>query len=319
MLQQTALRLDGLENRGDTIVVANNDHRFLVAEQLRQIGIDDPQIILEPCARNTAPAVALAALQLFNQKKDALMLVLAADHLIKDEEAFRQAVRDAIPAAEEGNILTFGIVPDHASTGYGYIQAGEKYLDSISTVDKFVEKPNLETAEKYISEGNYFWNSGMFLIRADIYLNELGKFRPDILESCQKSFANLVDDADFIRPDKEEFSACPKDSIDYAVMEKSELVKVIPLDAGWSDVGCWTELSAQHPKDKQNNSCIGDTITIESSGNFILGNKKLISTIGVHDLLIIDTDDALLVAHNSKAQDVKKVVEELKASERPEL
>ncbi|EDM29028.1 Mannose-1-phosphate guanylyltransferase/mannose-6-phosphate isomerase [Lentisphaera araneosa HTCC2155] len=318
MLQQTALRLDGLEQEGRILVVANQNHRFLVAEQLREIGVKSPQIILEPCARNTAPAVALAALQVHKQEPEALMLVLAADHLIQDEEAFRQAVRDAAPCAAEGHILTFGIVPDHPATGYGYIQAGEQFVSSIRQVDNFVEKPNLEKAEAYLSEGNFLWNSGMFLIRADIYLSELKKYRPDILEACEKSFENTSDDMDFVRPGVEEFAACPKDSIDYAIMEKSQVVKVIPLDAGWSDVGSWTELANQHSEDTYENSCVGDTLTIDSERNFIRANKKLIATVGVSDLLIVDTDDALLVAHKSKAQDVKKIVEELKEQSRPE-
>ena len=318
MLQQTALRLNGLEQEGRILVVANHNHRFLVAEQLREIGVKSPQIILEPCARNTAPAVALAALQVHEQEPEALMLVLAADHLIQDEEAFRQAVRDAAPCAAEGHILTFGIVPDHPATGYGYIQAGEKFVDSISQVDKFVEKPNLEKAKAYLSEGNFLWNSGMFLIRADVYLSELKKYRPDILEACQKSFENTSDDMDFVRPGVEEFAACPKDSIDYAIMEKSQLVKVIPLDAGWSDVGSWTELASHQSEDAHKNSCLGDTLTIDSERNFIRADKKLIATVGVNDLLIVDTDDALLVAHKSKAQDVKKIVEELQEQNRPE-
>ena len=316
LLQQTIKRTNHLNC--SLTIVSNDEHRYLVAEQLRQINIEDADIILEPCMRNTAPAVALAALHLQEKQNDALMLVLASDHSIKDEAAFCQAVEEAKVSAQEGNILTFGIVPSHAATGYGYIKTSITQNELIMKVDQFVEKPDQEMAKSYLEEKNYFWNSGMFLVRVDIYLEELKKFRLDIYEACLHSFNERSSDNDFIRPQKELFEACPKDSIDYAIMEKSSKVKMMPLNAGWSDVGTWDELSKTSDADQNGNVCIGDTMVLNSKNNYLRSSKKLMATVGVEDLIIVDTDDALLVAHKNCTEDVKKIVTQLKTQNRPE-
>jgi len=316
LLQQTIKRISHLNS--PLTIVSNDEHRYLVAEQLRQINIENADIILEPCMRNTAPAVALAAFHLQEKQSDALMLVLASDHSIKDEEAFCQAIEDAKKPAEDGNILTFGIVPTHAATGYGYIKTNITPNELIMKVDQFVEKPNKETAVSYLEEDNYFWNSGMFLVRVDIYLEELKRFRLDIYEACLSSFYQRSNDSDFIRPNKDIFESCPKDSIDYAVMEKSSKVKMVPLNAGWSDVGTWDELSKTSETDDNGNVCIGDTMTLNSKNNYLRSSKKLMATVGVEDLIIVDTDDALLVAHKNCSEDVKKIVTKLESENRSE-
>ncbi len=241
MVQQTASRLKGLKDLGGTIVVANEDHRFLVAEQLKHL--DDLSIILEPCARNTAPAVALAAFELQEQDPQSLMLVLSADHVILNQVAFRASVEEARESAQEGNIITFGIVPTYPATGYGYIKVGKEQSHDIFKVDRFVEKPQESVAKAYLSSGQYLWNSGVFIIRSDVYLRELKNSEPEVYEACEKAMRTAQKDPDFIRPNKVEFESCPKISIDYAVMEKSKFVNVTPLDADWSDVGSWSELA----------------------------------------------------------------------------
>ena len=318
LIQQTILRLDQLKNPGSITIVSNEKHRFMVAEQLRQINIQGSKIILEPCMRNTAPAVALAALQLEKQQASSLMLVLASDHAIKDEDAFCTAVEQASAEALKGNILTFGIVPDRPATGYGYIKTAISQSELIMKVEQFVEKPDLKKAQSYIQESNYFWNSGMFLVRSDIYLEELKKYRPDIYEACCRSWDEMSSDADFIRPEKNSFEACPKESIDYAIMEKSSKVKMIPLSAGWSDVGTWDELSKTSEADEEGNVCLGDIITHNSKNNYFRSSKKLMATVGVEDLIVVDTDDALLVAHKNCSEDVKKIVNKLELENRPE-
>ncbi|WP_257282683.1 mannose-1-phosphate guanylyltransferase/mannose-6-phosphate isomerase, partial [Endozoicomonas sp. SESOKO1] len=342
MLQNTVTRLDGLDSVTAPLVIANEDHRFLVAEQLRQIGQEASAIILEPVGRNTAPALALAAIKAkaLADKAEPVLLVLAADHVIQDVQAFHQAINAALPAAHDGKLVTFGVVPTHPETGYGYIKAGEqlirngeegvaaKYAEpathnlsptTIYSVEQFVEKPDLETAQGYLASGDYYWNSGMFLFKASRYLEELNKFRPDILEACQKAMEVQSTDLDFVRLDELAFKACPDESIDYAVMEKTTDAVVVPLDAGWTDVGSWSSLADISSKDESGNSTIGDVMLQDTRNTYVRSEKKLIAAVGVEDLVITESDDAILVAHKSRVQDVKKIVDRLKAENRPEV
>ena len=316
MLQETVLRLDGIESE-KPLLICNDDHRFLAAEQMRQIDQLD-SIILEPCGRNTAPAIALAALQLQKRGKDKeLMLVLAADHVFKDVAAFQKAVLEATTPAQEGQLVTFGIVPKSPETGYGYIKRGEEHENGFA-VEKFVEKPQLETAEAYLATGEYYWNSGMFLFRVDSYLKELQKFSPEILEACQKALNQSKDDMNFIRLDQESFQACPSDSIDFAVMEKTSMATVIPLDAGWNDVGSWSSLWEVNDKDEQGNAIKGDVITHDSQDCYIFSRDKLVTTIGLTDTVVVETKDAVLVANKDSVQDVKTIVDKIKQAKRSE-
>lgn len=322
MLQETLLRLNGLDC-SSPILICNEQHRFLAAEQLRQIDHLSSDIILEPAGRNTAPAIALAALTAISNGRDPLLLVLAADHVIENAAAFHDVVREAIIFAEMGKLVTFGIVATGPETGYGYIQRGE--VNSINSsgynVKRFVEKPNLETAVEYLTSGEYYWNSGMFLFKASRYLQELEKFRPDILESCKKSIATVQHDSveDFIRINQEEFLACPDESIDYAVMENTDDAVVIPLNAGWNDVGSWSALWEVNEKDQNGNALIGDIYTHNSSDCYINTDDTLVAAIGVNNLVIVNTKDAVLVIDKSQVQDVKKVVEYLKSNDRSEF
>ncbi|KAB7897085.1 mannose-1-phosphate guanylyltransferase/mannose-6-phosphate isomerase [Rouxiella sp. S1S-2] len=319
MLQETVLRLDLLEVR-EPVVICNEEHRFLVAEQLRQIKKLSNNIILEPMGRNTAPAIALAALNAIKDGDDPVMLVLAADHVIHDVETFHAAVEKAIPFANANSLVTFGIVPTGPETGYGYIQRGDSIgnLDEGYKVKCFVEKPNLPTAESYIASGEYYWNSGMFMFRAKKYLEELEKFRPDIYEACKKSLCELPDGMDFITVDKESFALCPDESVDYAVMEKTTNAMVVPLDAGWSDVGSWSALWEVNEKDTNNNALTGDVFLHNTEGCYINTDEKMVAAVGVKNLVIVNTKDALLVIDKSQVQDVKKVVEYLKINQRSE-
>ncbi|WP_257285701.1 mannose-1-phosphate guanylyltransferase/mannose-6-phosphate isomerase [Endozoicomonas sp. SESOKO1] len=324
MLQNTLSRLDGLDSVSDPLVIANEEHRFLVAEQIRQMGRQASAIILEPVGKNTAPAVALAAMkaQSLSEEKDPLLLVLAADHVIRNVQAFHQAIETALPAASDGKLVTFGIVPTHPETGYGYIKASKELIgnsEQVALVENFVEKPDLETAQGYLASGDYYWNSGMFLFKASRYLEELKKFRPDILQACEKAIAVQNPDLDFVRLDEAAFTACPDESIDYAVMEKTTDVVVVPLDAGWSDVGSWTSLADICEKDESGNSVQGDVLLQNTRNTYVRSEKKLIATVGVDDLVITETDDAILVAHKDRVQDVKKIVERLKAENRTEV
>jgi mannose-1-phosphate guanylyltransferase len=316
MLQDTLLRLPS--NCSEPVFICNEEHRFLVAEQVRQLSTTHGTILLEPEGRNTAPAIALAALNALAKDQDAMLLVLAADHVIKDSAAFQRVVTSATIAAEQGKLVTFGIVPTHAETGYGYIQKGLELTDSTFEVAKFVEKPNKATAENYLSSGEYLWNSGMFLFKASRYLEELAKYRPDILEHCQKSMTDVEHDLDFLRPNKAEFLACASESIDYAVMEKTDAAVVVPLDAGWSDVGSYSALWEVCEQNEDKNVLKGDVIAQETTNSYIHSQNKLIATVGVDNLVIIDTPDAVLVANKDKVQEVKKIVEQLKAEHRSE-
>ncbi len=318
MLQETLKRLDGV-GVSEPVVICNEDHRFMVAEQLRQIDMLSHNIILEPVGRNTAPAIALAALNAIAQGNDPIMLVLAADHIINDVEAFHRTIDLALPHAAAKSLVTFGIVPTGPETGYGYIQRGECKNGSVAApVQRFVEKPDSETAQSYIETGEYYWNSGMFMFRAKRYLEELEKFRPDILAACRDALANTECDKNFINVDRDAFSACPDDSVDYAVMEKTHDAVVIPLDAGWSDVGSWSALWEVSKKDAAGNALTGDTFLYDSHDCYINTDEKLVAAVGVENLVIVNTKDAVLVVDRSKVQDVKKIVEHLKKNKRSE-
>ncbi len=321
MLQETILRLNGL-NVSAPILICNEQHRFLAAEQLRQINQLSKNIILEPVGRNTAPAIALAALSTIDSEDDPLLLVLAADHVIEDIESFHRAVSSAIPLANEGKLVTFGIVPTGPETGYGYIQRDDAIdIDESSYgVRRFVEKPDIKTAEQYISSGEYYWNSGMFLFKAKRYLHELSLFRSDILESCQNAITAIKHDMtqDFIRIDEDIFSNCPDESIDYAVMEKTKDAVVIPLNAGWNDLGSWSALWEVNKQDDNGNVLVGDVFSHNSSNCYINTEDTLVAAIGVENLVIINTKDAVLIINKSQVQDVKKIVEYLKLNNRRE-
>ncbi len=317
MLQATALRIQGLETTGDRcLVVTNEAHRFSVAEQLDAIEMR-AQILLEPEGRNTAPAVALAALQAIGEDPDAVLLVMPADHVIRDVEAFRTAVENGLAAAESGQLVTFGIVPTAPETGYGYIRT-DTGDGRVVPVQQFVEKPDTKTAQSYLDSGDYFWNSGMFLLRASTYLEELARAAPAIAASCKKSMQNKSLDGDFIRPDKNLFLACPADSIDYAVMEKSSNAAIIPLDAGWSDVGSWSALQNVTPSDADGNALNGDVLVHDCRGSFVRAESRLVAAVGLRDLIIVETKDSVLIADRNRSQEVKELVSQLKAQDRPE-
>lgn len=321
LLQATLGRLQGLQT-ARPLLICNEEHRFLAAEQLRLIHREESTILLEPAGRNTAPAIALAALQVMAQAGwsddgDALLLVLAADHVIADQAAFHRAVQAATPLAADGQLVTFGIVPTHAETGYGYIEKGAGCGEGFA-VTRFVEKPDATTAATYVQSGQYLWNSGMFLFKASRYLEELGRHAPAMLDACRASMAAARQDMHFVRVDKAAFEACPSDSVDYAVMEKSDRVAVVPLDAGWSDVGSWSALWDVSAKDGDANVTQGDVLALDSHRNYVYADQRLVATVGVDDLVIVDTKDALLVAHKGRVQDVKKVVDRLKAEGRTE-
>ncbi|MCW8833572.1 MAG: mannose-1-phosphate guanylyltransferase/mannose-6-phosphate isomerase [Colwellia sp.] len=318
MLQATAERLAGIEH-APAIVICNEEHRFSVAEQFRINNIPNSGIILEPVGRNTAPAITLAALQAIKNGQDPLLLVLAADHVIKNEQTFTESVEQAQAHAKAGKLVTFGIVPTSPETGYGYIKRGEAQKNSGYSVAEFVEKPSQEIAESYLNTGDFYWNSGMFLFKASRYLAELTIHRPDILSACEAAMASPQKDLDFVRVDKTAFEACPDDSVDYAVMEKTSDAVVVPMDCGWSDVGSWSALWEVSKKDKNSNALIGDVLSIDTKNSFVHAQDKLVATVGLEDIVIVDTKDAILVSKLSEVQKVKKIVEQLKAEERSEF
>ncbi len=317
MLQATIARLQGLETALPRLI-CNEEHRFLAAEQLRRLGLEEANILLEPVGRNTAPAIALAALQAVADGEDPVLLVLAADHLIQHVESFHAAIETALPLASDGNLVTFGIVPSHAETGYGYIKQGAAVGEGGFSVASFVEKPDLATAECYVASGRFFWNSGMFMFRASRYLEELERFRPDILVACREALAGGSRDMHFTRVDAAAFSACPEDSIDCAVMEKTADAVMVPLNAGWSDVGSWSALWDVSTKDGDGNVFKGDVLGQATRNTFVHADSRMVATVGVEDFVVVETPDAVLVAHKDKVQDVKKIVERLKAEGRSE-
>ena len=313
MLQETVLRL------GDNIqplIVCNEDHRFLVAEQLRAVNIDAHSILLEPVAKNTAPAIVLAALNVMNKGGDEVLLVLPADHVIPDSAAFNDALKVAKAQAEAGHLVTFGIVPTYAETGYGYIKTDSE--GTARAIENFLEKPSAAKAEEYVRSESYFWNSGMFMFKASVYLQEIEKHAPSILEACKQAISNAKSDLDFMRIDKDEFEKCPNDSIDYAIMEKTNSAVMIPLDAGWSDVGSWDSLWSVCEKDKQGNAVRGDVVLEDTQNCFIQSEDKLIATVGLSDTVVVQTDDTVLIAAKDKVQDVKNIVKKLKEQNRTE-
>ena len=325
MLQETAARVSGLPDLAAPIVVCNESHRFMVAEQMRQYGTSPQAIILEPVGRNTAPAVAVAALVALDRARkskggddsDPILLVLPADHVIRDVEAFQSAVIVGRTAAEAGKLVTFGVVPDRAETGYGYIRRAKGDGPSYA-VQQFVEKPDAETAKTYVESGEYYWNSGMFMFRARVYLAELKRHAPAMLSACEDAVAAATRDLDFTRLPAEEFGACPSDSIDYAVMEKTDSAVVVPLDAGWSDVGSWSALQDALPRDGKGNVTTGDVLAEDSSGCYLHSTSRLIGTVGLKDHVVVETKDAVLVAPRDRVQDVKALVAQLKAQGRYE-
>ena len=319
LFQLTLARLRQIEGAGAPIIVANHEHRFLAAEQARVVGIEPAAILLEPVGRNTAPAIAVAALQARAYSEDPLILLTPSDHIIKDTASFAQVVSSAQQAASDGLLVTFGIVPNRPETGYGYLKAGELIASSgVHRVAQFVEKPNLETAQSYIASGQYFWNSGMFMFRASAFLEELGIHRPDIRKAAEVAWQSAQRDLEFIRLDSESFAACPAESIDYAVMEKTANAAMVSLDAGWNDVGAWPAVWESQPKDNDGNAGRGDVIFEASQRCYVHADHRLVVLLGIEDLFVIETSDAVLVGHKDRAQDVKKIVDQLQSSKRKE-
>ena len=312
MLQETISRLKG---NHEPLVVCNDDHRFMVAEQLRAMQVTPSGILLEPFAKNTAPAITLAALKVMESADD-VMLVLPADHVISQTEIFNNALVDAELEAQSDKLVTFGIVPTSAETGYGYIKA--KPTNGAMPVEAFLEKPLLEKAKEYVDSGDYYWNSGMFMFKASVYLQEIKKHSPEIFKACELAYNISKNDLDFTRVDSSEFEKCPSDSIDYAVMEKTDSAVMIPLDVGWSDVGSWSSLWEVKSKDGRGNSVNGDVLLEDTEDCYIQSQDTLIATVGIKDTIVVQTDDAILVASKDKVQDVKKIVQRLKDGERSE-
>lgn len=317
MLQDTVDRLSGIDDLAPPIIVCNEGHRFLVAEQLRQIDVTPAAILLEPVGRNTAPAVAVAAIAAIEARDDAVLLVLPADHVIKDVAAFHRALKVARLQAEAGKLATFGIVPNRAETGFGYIRTGGPQSGYFQ-VDKFVEKPNQETAERYYQSGRYLWNSGMFMFLASTYLSELKSLAPDIYEAATHAVTSANRDLDFLRLGVEAFEACPSDSVDYAVMEKTQNAIVVPLDAGWSDVGSWSSLHEASDADESNNVAMGDVVCVDTRNCYLYSSSRLVAAVGLADHVVIETKDAVMVAPKNKVHEVKDLVDLLKREGRTE-
>ena len=319
MLQETAIRSVG-DGFSAPIIICNNEHRFIIAEQMLEVNIAPRTIILEPIGRNTAPAVAVAAIVLAAQDPEALMMVVPSDHLISNARAFDDVCRAARKAAEDGLLVTFGIEPRGPETGYGYIQQGESLIavNGVFHVARFVEKPNMETAQGYLTAGGYFWNSGMFLFKVGVYLAELERLQPGMLAACQKAVDGASFDMDFTRLDEATFSQAPSISIDYAVMEHTEKAVVAPADIGWNDVGSWSELWRVGEKDEDGNVFQGDVVSLDVRDSYIRSSGPLTTAIGVKDMVVVVTEDAVLVMPKDRAQDVKGIVDELKRVGHPE-
>lgn len=318
MIQDTAARLAGFPDATAPVVVCNEAHRFLVAEQLREMGMPAAGILLEPVGRNTAPAIALAAHAVRQfAGDDALMLVLPADHVLQDLAAFQSSIRQAVPAAAAGKLVAFGIVARSPETGYGYLRTAAG-VSGVAPIEQFVEKPDLAKAREFIASGNYFWNSGMFLFGAARFLDELKLHAPDIAEVCARASATAVREKDFTRVDEATFAACRSDSVDYAVMEKTRDAVMVPLDAGWNDVGSWAALHDVLPADEHGNVIRGDVLLEDADGCYVHADSRLVAALGLHDMVIVETADAVLVAPKAKVQDVKKLVARIKAAGRSE-
>jgi len=319
LLQETASRLDAVHDQDDAVYVCNEEHRFLLAEQVSLLGKQPSTIILEPEGRNTAPALTLAALYLVKRDPQALMIVMPADHVMTEPQAFVEAVGHGRTHAEQGALVTFGIVADRPETGYGYIKRAAALPDSNAFgVERFVEKPDLETAQRYLETGDYYWNSGIFLMRADRWLAEMERFAPVILERCRTAMDKGSEDSVFFRVNATDFLASPANSIDYAVMEKTDRAVVVPLGAGWSDVGAWPALWEISPRDADGNVTRGDVITEDTHNAFLVAQHRCLATVGVDDIIVVETADAVLVASRDKAQNVKAIVNRLKADQRDE-
>ena len=320
LLQQTQQRLKGLPGLGAPLLICNEDHRFIVAEQLRQIGVEPQAILLEPIGRNTAPAVAVAALQATAHGEDPLLLVLAADHVIRDAATFRATVAAGMAAAEAGQLVTFGIVPTAPETGYGYIEAAHSLLGANAPVPiaRFVEKPDRATAEQFLATGRFTWNSGMFLFKASAILAELERLAPEVVSACRSSLEHDSADLDFLRLEREAFASCPSVALDVAVMERTDRGAVLPLEAGWSDVGSWSALWETADQDSDGNVLRGRVISEGSSNCYLRSEHRLVVGLGVEDLVVVETDDVVLVAHRDRAQDVKAIVGLLEREGAPE-
>lgn len=317
LLQETSQRLQDIES-ASPIVVCNEAHRFMVAEQLRCIDVAASALILEPEGRNTAPAIALAAFSALARDSDAILLVLPADHHIADNQAFSAAVSIAMNCALTGRLVTFGVVPSRAETGYGYIRCGASIAEGISDIAEFVEKPDEETANRYVQNGGYLWNSGMFLFRADVYLNALEQFEPAMYACCQRAMDEAQDDLDFTRPEATAFTQCPSNSIDYAVMERADNGAVVALDCGWSDIGAWSALWEIGAANGDGNVIEGDVIAHDTRDSYLRSDSRLVATVGVDNLVVVETADAILVADRHRVQDVKAIVTALKTTGRSE-
>jgi mannose-1-phosphate guanylyltransferase / mannose-6-phosphate isomerase len=318
VFQETILRLNGIENLADPVIICNVDHRFLVAEQFQQIDITNPTILLEPIGRNTAPAIAAAAIHSLKLSDNAVLLVLSADHIIKDIDSFHSAINIGSKHAQNGKLVTLGVLPKNANTSFGYIKTSNNYNDGVYRVEEFVEKPDLETAKTYLEQGNYLWNSGMFMFKANTLIDELTTYSSNIVKAVSLSVEKATQDLGFIRLDKQTFESSPSDSIDYALMEKSNNVVVVPLDAEWNDIGSWSALYDISSKDNSGNVISGDVIAQDTTNSYIKTDHNMIVTIGVDNLIVVDTPDATLIATKDKVQKVKQVVEQLQKKGRYE-
>ena len=319
LYQHTLLRTQQLAGIGRPLVVSNDDHRFVVGEQAAQLGIQLASILLEPLPRNTAPAIALGALAQLATGQDGLLLVLPCDHSFTDTDAFAAAVQAAVPAASQGKLVTFGVVPRHAETGYGYVKAGPSLGERISQVERFVEKPDLATAQSYLADGSYYWNSGMFLMRASVYMEQLRQHAPDIASVCEAAYAGARADLDFCRVPVELFEPCRAESVDYAIMEKTSEAVVVPMDAGWNDVGSWPAVWELASQDENRNASQGDVLFEGSRESYVHASSRLVALVGVENLVVIETADAVMVASKAHAQDVKRLVDKLRAQGRSEV
>ena len=328
LLQNTITRLENFPNVSETVTVICNDaHRFLVAEQLREIDVKADALLLEPMGRNTAPALTLAAIANRELGNDDVLLVMPADHIIRDNESFQNALKEGALLAEQDYLVTFGIVPDRPETGYGYIEQGNEIDAGLSfAINRFVEKPDAQTAQSYIDSGNFLWNSGKFMIKTSVWLTQIEKFAPEILKFCEQAYKKGKDGLDFYHLDQESFELCPSDSIDYAVAEKivastsDDNIKaaVIPLDAGWSDIGAWAELWQIGDKDKDGNVIQGDVVALDSTNSMLFSQQRLIAAVGLKDIVVVETADAILVADKAHVQDVKRIVDWIKSEGREE-
>ena len=316
LFQDTIMRLP--DELYSPLVICNEEHRFIVAEQLRQINSSNKGIILEPIGKNTAPAIAIAAMNLLNEREDPILLVLSADHLIDNNQKFLKTIRIARKIAEQGKMVAIGVQPNKPEIGYGYIEVDNSEKNEYYNIISFTEKPNLKAAKKYLNSGNHYWNSGIFIFKASVYLNELKKYEPEIFTICKKSCVNPPNDLDFIRLDNEEFYKCPNKSIDYAVMEKTNNGVVVPFDGSWSDIGSWEALWSSKVKDSNNNVSEGDVVLKKVQNSYIHSSNRLIVVNDISDLIIIDTQDALLVSSKKSSQDIKNIVQNLKKDNRSE-